>query len=208
MAQTQLMKIFLVWIMTGMVSALMSVLAANEASALAEIKMWYFAIEEGKPSGEEKITFQWENASLAGEMVIRDYEEGLKTITISYSAGDQGSAVEHFYYRKGILFFVFLEQLHRRLTDELDAQGAPVTRETRVEQRIYLEDGKYFRLFRRKATGNSTEDIKKLLEETPQSKVEAGDGTAEYIQRGRSLLTAKNAAEVLQVFGPYMLPAK
>ena len=196
------MKIFLVWIMTGLASALMSSVAANEASALAEIRTWYHAIEQGKASGEEKITFQGDKASLAGEMVIRDYADDLKVITLSYSTGDHGSAVEHFYYRKGVLFFVFLEQLHCRSTDEVDAKGAPVTRDTRVEQRVYLDDGKYFRLFRRKATGKSTEDVKKLLEETPQSKVEAGDGTAEYIQRGRGLLAAKNGEEVLQVFGP------
>jgi hypothetical protein len=204
MAQSRLMKTFLVWIMTG----LMSVMAANEATPLAKIRTWYHAIQEGKASGEEKIKFQVDNASLGGEMVIRDYADGLKAITISYSAGDHGSAVEHFYYRKGILFFVFLEQLHRSLTDELDAEGAPVTRDTRVEQRVYLEDGKYFRLLRRKATGKSTENVKKLLAETAQSKVEAGDGTAEYIRRGRGLLTAKTGAEVLKVFGPDMVPAK
>jgi len=198
------MKVLLVWMMVGWTS----VILADEAAQVAEIRTWYNTIQEGRASGEKKIEFQAEKASLGGEVIIRDYADGLKAITISYRAGDHGSADEHFYYRKGILFFVFLEQSHWRLTDELDAEGVPVIQDTRVEQRIFLADGFFFRILRRKATGKRTENVEKLIAEVGQKKVEAGDGTAEYIQRGRGLLAAKTDAEVLTVFGPDYVPAK
>jgi hypothetical protein len=109
---------------------------------------------------------------------------------------------------KALLVWMMIGWPSVLLADELNAEGVPVTQETRVEQRIFLADGKFFRILRRKATGKSTENVEKLIAEAGQKKVEAGDGTAEYIQRGRGLLAAKTDAEVLTVFGPDYVPAK
>jgi hypothetical protein len=109
---------------------------------------------------------------------------------------------------KALLVWMMIGWTSVLLADELIAEGVPVTQETRVEQRIFLTDGKFFRILRRKATGKSTENVEKLIAEAGQKKVEAGDGTAEYIQRGRGLLAAKTDAEVLKVFGPDYEPAK
>ena len=191
------------WLMMGVLSSVW----AGEKERVADIRKWYEAVQEGKPKSEKKVKFEAANEPLAGEVTYREYADGLKAITISYSAGDHGGAEEHYYYRKGELFFAFLEQGSWRF-DGQDSKGESSTRDTLVEQRLYLEEGKCFRLLRRVVSGSDPEKLKALMKETPHKKEEPDDETAAIFRRGLALLETKTDAEVLKVFDADLVPAE
>ena len=105
------------------------------------------------------------------------------------------------------MFFAFLEQGSWRF-DGQDSNGESSTRDTLVEQRLYLEDGKCFRLLRRVVSGPDPEKLEALMKKTPQKREEPDDETAEVFGRGLALLGTKTDAEVLKVFDAELVPAE
>ena len=181
---------------------------AEPEGRMAEIRKWYDAVQEGKATAERGIKFEAKDEPLSGEVTVREYGEGLKAVTLSYSAGDHGGADEHYYYREGELFFVFLEQSMWVFAGQETPEGVSITRDTLTEQRLYLEKGACFRLLRREASGTDVEKVSALLKKAAQKEVKPDDETAEVIGRGQSLLTVKTAGEVLKVFAAELEPVE
>lgn len=184
------------------------VLLAGAEERMAEIRNWYGAIQEAKPTSEKEILFEAADEPLAGEMTVRAYPGGLKAITLGYGAGDHGGASEHYYFRNGELFFIFVEESTWRFAGGEDAEGNPKIYVTLRENRYYLKDGKCFRFLTRGVEGIEDETMAAKLKKAPQEVLPPGDEVVEIIQRGQSLAKATTARDILKAFAADLEPAE
>ena len=196
------MKALLLWL------GLMVTVMGGQEDRLADIRKWYGQIQSAKPASKQEILFEAANEPLAGEMTVRKYAGGLMAITLGYGAGDHGGADEHYYFRNGELFFIFVEESTWRFTGEEGADGNPKVHTTLRELRYYLDGGKCFRLLDRKIAGPSTDDLEKKLRKMAQKSLKPGDDAVEIIQRGQTLAKAKNARDILKSFAAELEPAE
>ncbi|HEY1122068.1 MAG TPA: hypothetical protein VGE67_10730 [Haloferula sp.] len=170
---------------------------AGPDERVADIRKWYDTVQKAKHTTERKIAFEAESEPLNGDVTVRDFDGGWKTVVASYGVEHAG-VDEHFYFKDGALFFAYVVshywRFHPDSTDE-----KPKTIDTRTEDRYYY-DGK---TCVRRLTRSATEDVEKVdavVAKLEQKQVEPGDEAKALFERGGKLLVAKTGADVLASF--------
>jgi len=171
---------------------------AGPDEQVAEIRKWYDTIEKAKAANERKIAFEAKDEPLGGDVTIREFEGGWKTVTASYGEGDHGSADEHFYFKDGKLFFAYIVTTYWRFhPDSTDEK--PKTIDTRIEDRYYYDGKTCVRRLNRSAT-SERDKLAATIAKVEQKQIEPGNEAKTRLERGEKLLLAKTAADVLTVF--------
>lgn len=186
------------WIVGWMMALALSALGGPEAR-VAEIREWYAAIQGGKPSAERKVEFEADDEPFSGTLVARDYAGGLKAVTVSYVAGDHGGSDEHYYFKDGVLFFVF-EVRHRWQFAPGGTPEQPRTEDTRTEVRYYFDAETCIRQLQRSASSDDAEKLPAILAGLEQRAVEPGEEAERIRVRGGKLRGADAADAVLAAF--------
>jgi hypothetical protein len=176
---------------------------AGPDERVAEIRKWYDTVQKAKPAAERKIAFEAESEPMNGDVTIRGFEGGWKTVIASYGAGDHAMIDEHFYFKDGKLFFAYIVTTYWRFhPDSTDEK--PKTIDTRTEDRYYYDDKTCIRCLTRSATSEDTDKLAAIVGKLEQKQVDPGkDPDKEKNadpQRAGKLLAAKTAAEVLAAF--------
>ncbi|MCW1887127.1 hypothetical protein OKA04_20480 [Luteolibacter flavescens] len=175
---------------------------AEPGERVTEIRKWYETVQKAKHTAERKIAFEASSEPMSGDVVLRDYDDGWKTVTASYGAGDHAVIDEHYYYKNGKLFFAYVIttywQFHPDSTDE-----KPKTIDTRTEDRYYYDD-KGETCVRRLTRSATTEAGGKLTEavgKKEQKEIDPGDEAKDHRKEALKLLEAKKSADVLAAYG-------
>ena len=172
---------------------------AGPAERVTEIRGWYDAIQKAKPTAERKIEFESDSEPLSGDCTIRDYDGGWQAITLSYTAGDHGGADEHFYFKDGTLFFVYVVSSSWQFA-EGSTDDKPKTKDTRTEDRYYYDGATSIRRLTRSATAEDAEKLPAAVAKLEQKQADPGEEAKELQARAARLRTAKKAADVLKAF--------
>ena len=105
-------------ILPALLASLVSPTLAGPDERVAEIRGWYNTVQKSEPTAERKIAFEAKSDPLGGDFTAREYDGGLKAVTVSYTAGDHAGIAEHYYFKDGTLFFAYVVstswQLDRR----------------------------------------------------------------------------------------------
>lgn len=182
------------------VLSLSSTALAGPDERVTEVRKWYETVQKSKPAAERKIAFEAESEPLSGDITIRDFEGGWKTVTASYGAGDHAMIDEQSYFKDGKLFFTCIVTIYWRFhPDSTDEK--PKTIDTRTEDRYYYDDKTCVRRLTRSATSDDTEKLAVRVAKLEQKQIEPGDEAKTVLERAGKLLVAKTAAEVLAAFG-------
>lgn len=184
--------------------ALAAMMAVGKAAdgpgeKVAEIRKWYAAIDKGKPSAERKVEFKAEDEPLFGSLVARDYADGLQAVTVSYVAGDHGGSDEHYYFKDGVLFFVFEVRSWWQFAPG-GTPEQPRTEDRRTEVRYYFDGGTCIRQLRRSATSEDAEKLPAMVAKLEQKPVKPGEDAERLRVRGGKLRKATSAEAVLAAF--------
>jgi hypothetical protein len=173
---------------------------AGPDERVAEIRKWYDTVQKAKPAAERKIAFEAESEPLNGEVTIRDFEGGWKTVSASYGAGDHAMIDEHFHFKDGKLFFAYIVTTYWRFHPE-STDEKPKTIDTRTEDRYYYDGKTCVRRVTRSATSEETGQLAAIVAKLEQKQIEPGDEAKTKLASAGKLLAAKTAADVLAAFG-------
>ncbi|MCW1924424.1 hypothetical protein OKA05_17795 [Luteolibacter arcticus] len=172
---------------------------AGPDERVAEIRQWYDAVQKLKPSAERKIAFEAKDDPLSGDLAVKDFDGGWKSIVVSYSAGDHGEIDEHYYFKDGKLFFAYVVATHWRFHPDSTDEN-PKTIDTRSEDRYYYDGETCVRRLTCNATSDDAEKLPAMVAKLEQKKVEPGDEAKTQRERAVKLFGAKTAAEVLAAY--------
>lgn len=172
--------------------------AHAQEERVAEIRKWYQSVQDGKAANERKIAFEADGEPFSGDLVTREFKGGLKSVTVSYVAGDHGGSEEHYYFKDGELFFAFVVQSSWRFAGGTEEN--PETEDTRKEIRYYFDGDACIRQLERSATDKNADKLAAAVAKLEQKKVEPGDDAETIRNRGIKLLAAKDAAAVMAAF--------
>jgi len=182
------------------VLALASTVAAGPDERVTEIRKWYGTVQKAKPTAERKIAFEAESEPLSGEVTIREFDGGWKTVLASYGAGDHAMIDQHFHFKDGKLFFTYVVTTYWRFhPDSTDEK--PKTIDTRTEDRYYYDDATCVRRLTRSATSEEVDKLAAVVGKLEQKEIEPGDEAKKGRELAAKLLGAKTKGDVLAAFG-------
>ncbi|GAA5483244.1 hypothetical protein [Haloferula sargassicola] len=174
--------------------------SAEVEDRIAQIRKWYAAIDDGKPVSEKTLKFEQEGDPFSGTVSIRHFPDGLAAVTVDYVAGDHGGGTDHYYFRNGDVFFIYLVGQSWRFA-EGGTPDKPVTEDTRREDRYYYdEEGKCVRHLSRAATSKDPDALPTILSQKKQEDVPPDVEAEFHAGRAKPLLNAATAQEVLEIY--------
>ena len=177
--------------------ALATVAIASPDERVADIRKWYETVQKAKSTAERKIEFEAESQPMSGDITVRDFDGGWKTVVVS-AGGEHAGADEHLYFKDGALFFAYVVnhywRFHPDSTDE-----KPKTLDTRTEDRYYYDGKSCVRRLTRSATGDA-DKVDAVVTKLEQKQIEPGDEAKALLERAGKLLVAKTGADVLAAF--------
>ena len=177
--------------------ALATAAIAGPDERVADIRKWYDTVQKAKHATERKITFEAESELFSGDVTVRDFDGGWKTLVVSYGVEHAGLD-EHLYFKDGALFFAYVVnhywRFHPDSTDE-----KPKTVDTRTEDRYYYDGNSCVRRLTRSAT-DDVDKVDAVVGKLEQKQVEPGDEAKALLERAGKILAAKTSADVLAAF--------
>ena len=177
--------------------ALATVAFAGPDERVADIRKWYETVQKAKPTAERKIEFEAESQPMSGDIIVRDFDGGWKTVVVS-AGGEHAGLDEHLYFKDGVLFFAYVVNHYWRFhPDSTDEE--PKTLDTRTEGRYYYDGKSCVRRLTRSATDDA-QKVDAVVAKLDQKQVETGDEAKALVERAGRLLVAKTGADVLAAF--------
>lgn len=177
--------------------ALATVAIAGPDERVADIRKWYEAVQKVKHIAERKIEFEAESEPFSGDVTVRDFDDGWKTVVVS-CGGEHGGRDEHLYFKDGAIFFAYVVERYWRFhPDSTDEK--PKTLDTRTENRYYYDGKTCIRRLTRSATDDA-DKVQAIVGKLEQKQVEPGDEGKAMFERSGKLLVAKTGADVLAAF--------
>ena len=172
--------------------------SASPDERIAEIRRWYGEIQEGRALSEKKTEFESGDETLSGTRVVRKFADGLSSMTVEWGAGDHGASEEHYYFRNGVLFFVFRIE-HSWSFVAGGSPEKPVTEDTRKELRYYFDGAECVRALTRSAVSRDAADLEEKIARVEQTELKITPDLAEPPRRAKALLAAESDAELCEI---------
>lgn len=134
------------------------VLADQIEAAVNGIRAKYNAIESAKLT-TQVIEFEPDDDPSYGKLTKYFQNGNLVKANFVFSQGDHGGGDETYYYDKGQLFFIYVDERSWRFTGNTLPNGESETIDTMTEHRLYFSNGNLIRHLRKQVESTDYEAI-------------------------------------------------